>query len=441
MGPWLVVFRSLAKLTVLRENRGKAPITQSNIDANHRESETLEPTQPKEVSMPSITTFVHRVQSEVLRSYFEKNGFVSADDVDWLAKPRELAAQIKKLSSNIGDEARARLLNDIERISDMSDDAGQAALLGFAVDHRHLAGLPGGHARSAWIFINEPALFRRGEEARYSDERRRGRHWSGYEGEPQLALRRSQEALEGFKAAIRDHYKSQNVHVDLFERQKTTFKKETFLIIQATIYRDGFPDDVPEFVDGGQLAWRPRKPVYEAAVTYEPQSGSVEVVAHEKESHSFLADTFAQRLLGTQSGQSPLPLKEYDLDILLRPYSFPTDAEDGIESVRVTQLRLMPFDSEGDRLTLECAQRSPHTIWDMAEQQFGGRDPLAGGWFPTKAKIVIRFHPSAEARRGKVLPVTVAMPNGCDLKDRTVHENMIGLKYLQRWQLVKDVTR
>lgn len=162
-------------------------------------------------------------------------------------------------------------------------------------------------------------------------------------------------------------------------------------------------------------------------------------MAHEKESHSFLASTFAERLLGTRSGGTPLPLREYDLDILLRPYSFPTDAEDGIDSVRVTQLRLMPLDSEGDRLTLECARQASHTIWDMAGSHFGGHDPLAGGWIPTKAKIVIKFHPAGHSRRGKVLPVTVAMPNGCDLKDRTVHENMIGLKYLQRWQLLKDV--
>jgi hypothetical protein len=230
------------------------------------------------------------------------------------------------------------------------------------------------------------------------------------------------------------------VHVDLFERRKTTFKGETFLIIQATIYRDGFPDDVAEF-ENGRLAWRPRKPVYEAAVTYEAESGSVEVVAREKDSHPVLARTFAELMLGTQSGHTPLPLKEYDLDILLRPYEFPTDAEDGIESVRVTELRLMPLDSDGDRITLECARRAPHTIWDMAGRHFGGHDPLTGGWIPTKAKIVIRFQPSAESRRGKVLPVTVAMPNGCDLKDRTVHENIIGLKYLQRWQLVKDVSR
>lgn len=388
--------------------------------------------------MSSITTFVQRVPSEILRSYFSKTRLVADSAIDWSANPKALAVAVKKIQSELGEETRARLLNDVERICGMSDDAGQTALLGVALDHRPLRDVPGGLARSAWMFVNDQALFRRGEEARYSDERRGGRHWSGYEGEPELALRTSASALEAFAAAIREHYKSQNVHVDLFERHKTTFKNETFRIMQATIYRDGFPDDVPEF-ENAHLVWRSRKPVYEAAVTYEPTSGSVEVVAKERDSHAFLASTFAELMLGTSSGERPLPLKEYDLDILLRPYAFPTDAEDGIEAVRVTQLRLSPFDSEGDRLTLECGRRAPHTIWDLAGRQFNGCDPLRGGWFPTKAKLVIQFRPSAGARRGKLLPVTVAMPNGCDLKDRTVQENIVGQKYLRRWQLLKDV--
>jgi hypothetical protein len=388
--------------------------------------------------MSSITTFMQRVPSEILRSYFSKTGLIADTTIDWSAKPKTLAASMRKIQSDMREEAHARLQNDVERICAMSDEPGQVALLGVALDHHPLRGLPNAVARSAWLFVNDPVLFRRGEEARNSDESRGGRHWSGYEGELGLTLRTSATALEAFKTAVREHYKSQNVHVDLFERKKTTFENETFRIMQATIYRDGFPDDVPEFEDAN-LVWRTRKPVYEAAVSYEPTSGSVEVIARERTSRAFLASTFAKLMLGTSSGERPLPLKQYDLDILLRPYAFPTDAEDGIEFVRVTQLRLSPFDSEGDRLTLECARRAPHTIWDLAGQQFNGCDPLKGGWYPTKAKLVIQFRPTAGGGRGKALPVTVAMPNGCDLKDRTIQENIVGQKYLRRWQLLKDV--
>jgi hypothetical protein len=262
--------------------------------------------------------------------------------------------------------------------------------------------------------------------------------WSGYVGESDRAVDRSPEAIGRFRDAVREHHGAQNAHVDLFDREKKSFNGETFHIVQATIYRDGLPDDVPEFQDG-KLAWRPLKPVYEAVVTYELTSGSVEVVAQDRESHAFLARTFSQELLGASSGDRELPLREYSLDVLLRPHDFPTDAEDGIESVKVTQLRLMPIDSEGERLTLECTRQHANSIWNMSTQRFGTSDPLAQGWIATKAKLVIRFHPAGETRRSKVLPITMTMPHGCDLKDRTLQENLIGQKYLERWQLVKRV--
>ena len=31
------------------------------------------------------------------------------------------------------------------------------------------------------------------------------------------------------------------------------------------------------------------------------------------------------------------------------------------------------------------------------------------------------------------------MPHGCDLKDRTERERMVGAKYLRRWGIVCDV--
>jgi hypothetical protein len=121
------------------------------------------------------------------------------------------------------------------------------------------------------------------------------------------------------------------------------------------------------------------------------------------------------------------------------PYDFPTDPEDGIESVRVNHLRLKPMDTEGERVTLECTRQASQTIWQMASNRFGNTNPLLGGWVVTQAKLTIRFHPEAGSRRGRTLPLTITMPHGCDLKDRTERERMVGEKYLRRWYIVRDV--
>ena len=144
-------------------------------------------------------------------------------------------------------------------------------------------------------------------------------------------------------------------------------------------------------------------------------------------------------LLGTEFQDKRIPLRKYDLSVLLHPFSFPTDPEDGIESVRVNQLRLMPIDSAAERVTLECTRQSNVTIWDMARQRFHAANPLSGGWVLTQAKLTIRFHPDAGSRRGRTLPLTITMPHGCDLKDRTERERIVGNKYLRKWGILGDV--
>jgi hypothetical protein len=41
--------------------------------------------------------------------------------------------------------------------------------------------------------------------------------------------------------------------------------------------------------------------------------------------------------------------------------------------------------------------------------------------------------------RGRTLPLTISMPNGCDLKDRTEVERLVGDKYLRRWGILENV--
>ncbi len=78
-------------------------------------------------------------------------------------------------------------------------------------------------------------------------------------------------------------------------------------------------------------------------------------------------------------------------------------------------------------------------LYEYADEHQGDRSPLKTGcFFPTQAKISIRFHPENGAKRGKVLPVKISMPNGCDLRSRTDRERLIGEKYLKRWGLLED---
>ena len=189
---------------------------------------------------------------------------------------------------------------------------------------------------------------------------------------------------------------------------------------------------------GRSWPFRDHRPVIEASLTYEPTSGSIEVVAGDRCGREDFARLFSETLLASAIGER-LPLRYYDLGRLRRPFDFLTDPEDGVAKVRVTALRLKPLDTESQRVVLECMQGETGTIWEMSQARFGSHDPLTSGWRVTQAKFTIEFRPGGAGSRGKKLPVTVTMPHSCDLKDRTERERLIGEKYLSRWGLLREL--
>jgi len=388
--------------------------------------------------MPSVARFIRNTPAASLRTYFEQAGIDIPIEIDWDGPGRDVVRPLLQLVEEMDETALARVMNDAERVTKMADEAGQNALFGVVGDRTTLDDLGNAHDRALWMFLNDPTGFLHAEEARFTDERRRGRMWDGFIGEPNGVLSRNAGAVAAFEAAIQKRFASNNVDIDIFDRQRPTFAGEDCELVQIVVYREGLPDDDLAFDEHGKLIRRPRRPVFEAAMTYEHETGVIEVVANDRESREDMVRFLTRDLLGIEFRQERLPFRQYDLSVLQRPFDFPTDPSDGVAGVEVRLLRLMPIDSVGERVTLECLRKADRSIWDMAHDRFGGADPLLGGWVATQAKLAIRFHPTGGSRRVRTLPLTITMPHGCNLKDQTEREQLIGEKYLRRWGIVRD---
>src|SRR4029077_3435781 len=154
--------------------------------------------------------------------------------------------------------------------------------------------------RALWMFLNEPHGFRHAEEVRFTDERRRGRMWDGFVCAPNLSVRRDTTALDAFKQGVRQCFESENVHTDIFNRHRATFDEAIFEVVQVTVYSEGLTDDFLEFDENGELTRRRRRPVFEAALTYEPAPGVIEVVAKERERREALVRILARDLMDAE---------------------------------------------------------------------------------------------------------------------------------------------
>ncbi|MDX9859292.1 MAG: hypothetical protein RBS99_00100 [Rhodospirillales bacterium] len=388
--------------------------------------------------MPYLFRLIRNTPVSSLKTFFTRCAVVLQPAVNWTAPERQVVDTLLQAVDAMDDLALARVRNDAERVTKMTDDAGQTALYSVVGNRTNLDTLGNAHDRALWMFLNDATGFLRAEEVRFTDERRRGRMWDGFIGTPNMPLRRDSASVSAFQNAIRQRFSSNHVHVDIFDRQRPTFEGEDCELIQVVVYREGLPDDTLAFDDAGTLVRRPQRPVFEAALTYEPATGVIEVVANDRESREDIVRFMARDLLGIEFQEERLPFRRYDLSVLLHPFDFPTDPADGIAAVEVRQLRLMPLDTVGERLTLECLRKAERTIWDMARDRFGEADPLSGGWVATQAKLSIRFHPTGESRRQRTLPLTITMPHGCNLKDQTEREQLIGERYLRRWGILRD---
>jgi hypothetical protein len=167
--------------------------------------------------MPSLRSFITRLsEPRLLRLLLQKHDVTMDADLR-IGTPTPLADAIEQEVRNAGRGKLAQLLADIERVEKLSDEPGEVAI-DSATLHEDLAKLPSRHARALHVFLHDVDGFRRAEEIVYSDTQRRGRDWSPFGGKEGLDPASDSVAIEAFKEALRAHFDTPNVHLEIFER-------------------------------------------------------------------------------------------------------------------------------------------------------------------------------------------------------------------------------
>ena len=387
--------------------------------------------------MLALQDFLRSTPASLLEAYFVLVAPEQRLEVDWTIPAPDLGRALLRIVDALDAAVRARVMNDADRICAMADEAGQVAIYAVATAHDVLDRLTNGHARALWTFLHAPADYEHAEQVRYADSKRYGRMWDGFVCAKGCTVARSGEALMAFERAIAEKFRTQNVEAEVCDRSRLSADGTEHELVQVAVFREGRSGERKAFV-GGRIGRLPDFPIVEAALTYEPETGVVEAVASPRNNRFDLAKIFTEHLLGTPFGGERIVLRRFDLDHLRRPTPFPTDPEDNIESVRLNLLRLMPLDTQAERLTLECMDGAGRSIWQMADE-FGERNPLRSGCMVTQARLAIKFRAVPGIRGRRTLPVTISMPHGCDLKGRTARERLVGEKYLRRWGFLLDV--
>lgn len=388
--------------------------------------------------MNTIANFIRHTPRAAMASYINSNAPILAGKFAW---PQEKDDHVKPLLQAVDEMDRDEyelLRHNAERINEMTDEEGQTALLSVLADTSVFNALANAHDRATWVFNNDNDSFRRAEETRYANHNRLGRMWDGFIGPKGKTVSTSALDLEAFRSRLAAEVfgKDTKMKIEAYSRENEDEDGIVTTVDQIVVYKEGLPDSY-KALEKDEIVVKIRRPVYEIVICYESGTGEIEVIAQSKEQRETVARLFSGTLLGTEIDAVRLPFKKYDVSSLIAPRTFPTDPEDGVESVTVVSLTLKPMDGEG-RITFDYLSKYSSSIYGRVNEWFRQNDPLKGGFFLTQAKLVVKFHPTEGEKRGKSLPVKITMPNRCDLKSRTERERLIGEKYLARWKLVKE---
>lgn len=388
--------------------------------------------------MPSLRNFITRLaEPRLLRRFIEKLNVPIAADIRLDDTTAALTA-IEAGLDHYGRGARGLLMSAIEKIEKLATEPGEVAINSVTI-HDDLPALPSRHARALYVFLHDPEGFRRAEEIVYNDALRLGRDWTPFGCKGGLDPVSDPAAIEAFKEALRAHFDTPNVHVDIFERSRMGFADDDdsdgrTQLIQMTIYREDRANTELAFQKDGALGTEVRKRVLEAALTYEPSTGMIECVGSHRDSRAEMARLMATTLLKTDPEFEPLPLRLYDLEPLRQRMTFTSDPEDGIEEVRVAMLRLSPMEASAERITIESMAKNDRDIWSTVEARLG-KEALTSDYRIDQAQLVVRYR-TRESNRTRSLPIKITHPHKSNIKDRVEIERVVANKYLPRWGLI-----
>lgn len=388
--------------------------------------------------MASLLRFVRSVRPQDFRAHLEINRITAPEGLDWAAPAEKVAEQFLQFLDQLSDDQRDRLIADADRISAMTDEPGQAALLAL-IEHRlQLLTIEGAHARAHWLYLQSRDAFRRAEEIRYADENRDAqRLWDGFVGPRLHEVRSDPGSDERFREQLLGILNSGRIFLEPLTRMRVSADEREYVVEQIAIYNEGLPRDDLQFAGERIMAFTHR-PVIETVIVYEPDSGTIEIIGSIKKLRERLAKAFAETKLGVAIPAERLPRRRFDLTPLLDPrHVLAFDPGDGIASVKLTMLMLSNWDNGLTQRFEIPFEDNETTLHQALAAQYGPRNPLLSSMRPVCARIDVRFQPLAGKRVGKRVSVTIVGVNKCNLRGKTAQERLILDRYLRDWAIYR----
>lgn len=389
--------------------------------------------------MAAIAKLVRHTPADDLKAYFASRSAEFLGPVEWGGPKKVVLRQILGVVDGLDGLTRNRLTLDAERIDRMTTEVGQTAIMSVvdAPTRSNLARMQSHYARALWLYTCDIQKFEQATDVSFFENARSVQTWDGFHTLAGKFVRRDVGALNALEQDIQSLFAEGSIcKAEVYQRERIADDGTVSKLIHVSVFRECMPNSTLVFRDSDLdlLIYRPAR---EVAVTYDATTGAIEVVSNSKASRAKLAQMFVKHLLDIDHDATPLPIRRINMARFLDLRPFLADPEDGICSVSVKLMKVLPAHGRAF-ITIEPRDKNDAALSVLMEL-FGDRAPRLAGCTVYEVILVVQFKADRSNPRGKRISVRLRHPNGCDLTEKTAKERLLVNKYLRRWGIFEDV--
>lgn len=391
----------------------------------------------------NLCKLLSRVTPAIFRDFLIAHFHLAMPELDPKQGKRAQRAAMETVLTALPVEGRRRLEDAAERIVLLSDRPGQDVILGVTGEidgedvRAALSAISNPYERALWLYRNAPLMFDDAFNSRQADVFRQNQHcYSGFVAPRELAVLDHEEAHQAFHQAAAAHFgcAPDTVAVQIFKRLRPGKRSaEKVEIYQISTHHNQLPE-IMEKVEGSELVPQEVVCAITTHITYEPETGHLEVLSKERDGREELARIAADTLLQAPISGERIPLKQYHYQSLAAPRDFDLTGED-VVSVKVVELGYSTPDHRS--LLVKIWASDPDDIYTAARSLISL--PFDFRHHPlnyAKLSIVLRKQGPGRAPR---LSVILRGENGCNVKTQREQDRQLCDRLLAKWGLVRNI--
>jgi hypothetical protein len=128
---------------------------------------------------------------------------------------------------------------------------------------------------------------------------------------------------------------------------------------------------------------------------------------------------------------------ETNLDLLKKPFDFPTHPQDGIKNVKITMMRLKPYNGECD-ITLKIPKNGSRDIHEIVAKQIDDSGSIVNSLVVKEVELHIEFHNQNIKEKTNSYFIKIKSSGQYELKNHSAESITIISKYLKYWGLASE---